>query len=180
MTRVIRSRYGCQYIGPIGSGWNLLNYRNYVEVVLCCFHVQESYHVHESFCGRYGLGSSARSRVSWSVFSRRTDGRSAAAACRPTAIFASRRAASHTRLRSKPRREGRRPLLEAFLADAVLRAQAVARRHQPPIRALAVVAAPALSEGMTAALRDYVGAVAPGMAFGLVDGRGELSSTVRV
>jgi hypothetical protein len=72
----------------------------------------------------------------------------------------------------KVAREGRRPLLQAFLADAVLQAQAVARRHQPPSRALAVVAAPALSEGMTTALRDYVRDVAPGMAFGLVDGRG--------
>jgi hypothetical protein len=73
---------------------------------------------------------------------------------------------------AKLAREGRRPLLQAFLADAVLQAQAVARRHQPAIRPLAVVAAPALSEGMTTALRDYVSAVAPGMAFGLVDGRG--------
>jgi hypothetical protein len=72
----------------------------------------------------------------------------------------------------KVARDGRRPLLQAFLADAVLQAQAAARRDQPPSRALAVVSAPALSEGMTTALRDYVRSVAPGMAFGLVDGRG--------
>jgi hypothetical protein len=72
----------------------------------------------------------------------------------------------------KVAREGRRSLLQAFLADAVLQAQAVARRQEPPIRALAVVAAPVLSEGMTTVLRDYVRAVAPEMAFGLVDGRG--------
>jgi hypothetical protein len=69
-------------------------------------------------------------------------------------------------------REGRRPLLEAFLADALLRARAAARAHHPPRRALAVVAAPALSDAMTGALRDYVSAVAPGAAFGFVDSRG--------
>ena len=72
----------------------------------------------------------------------------------------------------KAAREGRRPLLEALLADAVLRAQAAARRQQPPIRSLAVVAAPALSDSMTGALREYVGAMAPGMAYGFVDSRG--------
>lgn len=72
----------------------------------------------------------------------------------------------------KAAREGRRPLLEAFLADALLRAQAAARAHVPPKRPLAVVAAPALSESMAGALRDYVSAVAPGAAFGLVDSRG--------
>jgi hypothetical protein len=75
---------------------------------------------------------------------------------------------------AKLARDGRRPLLQAFLADAVLQAKAVARKHQPPIRPLAVVAAPALSEGMATALRDYVSAVAPEMAFGLVDGRGRI------
>jgi hypothetical protein len=72
----------------------------------------------------------------------------------------------------KAAREGRRPLLEAFLADALLRAQATARAHHPPSRPLAVVAAPVLSESMAEALRDYVSAVAPGSAFGLVDSRG--------
>ena len=72
----------------------------------------------------------------------------------------------------KAAREGRRPLLEAFLADALLRAQAGARAHDPPSRALAVVAAPVLSDSMASALRDYVSAVAPGAAFGLVDARG--------
>jgi hypothetical protein len=72
----------------------------------------------------------------------------------------------------KAAREGRRPLLEAFLADALLRAQAAARTHQPPSRPLAVVAAPALSDSMASALRDYVSVVAPGTAFGLVDSRG--------
>jgi hypothetical protein len=72
----------------------------------------------------------------------------------------------------KAAQEGRRPLLEAFLADALLRAQAAARAHHPPSRALAVVAAPALSDAMARALRDYVSAVAPGAAFGLVDSRG--------
>lgn len=72
----------------------------------------------------------------------------------------------------KTSREGRRPLLEAFLADALLRAQAAARANHPPSRPLAVVAAPVLSESMAGALRDYVNAVAPGAAFGLVDSRG--------
>lgn len=72
----------------------------------------------------------------------------------------------------KAAREGRRPLLEAFLADALLRARAAAQAHRPPTRALAVVAAPALSDAMAGALRDYVSAVAPGAAFGLVDSRG--------
>ena len=72
----------------------------------------------------------------------------------------------------KAAREGRRPLLEAFLADALLRAQAAARAHHPPRRALAVVAAPALSDAMAGALREYMSAVAPGAAFGLVDSRG--------
>jgi hypothetical protein len=72
----------------------------------------------------------------------------------------------------KAARDGRRPLLEAFLADALLRAQAAARAHRPPSRPLAVVAAPVLSASMASALRDYVSAVAPGAAFGLVDSRG--------
>ena len=72
----------------------------------------------------------------------------------------------------KAAREGRRPLLEAFLADALLRAQAAARTRHPPTRPLAVVAAPALSDSMASALRDYVSAVAPGSAFGLIDSRG--------
>jgi hypothetical protein len=72
----------------------------------------------------------------------------------------------------KAAREGRRPLLEAFLADALLRAQAAARIHHPSSRPLAVVAAPALSDAMAGALRDYVSAMAPGAAFGLVDSRG--------
>jgi hypothetical protein len=74
----------------------------------------------------------------------------------------------------KAARESRRPLLEAFFADSVLRAQAAARKHQPPIRPLAVVAAPALSERMTGALREYVGAVAPGTAYGFIDSRGRV------
>jgi len=78
----------------------------------------------------------------------------------------------HYAVRLKAAREGRRPLLEAFLADALLRAQAAARAHHPSGRALAVVAAPALSDAMVGALRDYVSAVAPGVAFGLVDSRG--------
>jgi hypothetical protein len=72
----------------------------------------------------------------------------------------------------KAAREGRRPLLEAFLADALLRARAAARAHASLSRPLAIVAAPALSDAMAAALRDYVSAVAPGAAFGLVDSRG--------
>lgn len=68
-------------------------------------------------------------------------------------------------------REGRRPLLEAFLADALLRAQAAVRGQQP-LRPLAVVGAPALTDGMTNALRSYVRTVAPAAAFGLVDSRG--------
>jgi hypothetical protein len=72
----------------------------------------------------------------------------------------------------KAAREGRRPLLEAFLADALLRAQAAARASASPSRPLAVVAAPVLSDSMAGALRDYVSAVAPGAAFGLVDSRG--------
>jgi hypothetical protein len=72
----------------------------------------------------------------------------------------------------KAAREGRWPLLEAFLADALLRARATARAHHPPRRPLAVVAAPVLSDSMAGALRDYVSAVAPGAAFGLVDLRG--------
>ncbi len=71
----------------------------------------------------------------------------------------------------KAAREGRRPLLEAFLADALLRARAAARAH-PPSRPLAVVAAPALSDAMAGALRHYVSSVAPGAAYGLVDSRG--------
>jgi len=74
----------------------------------------------------------------------------------------------------KAAREGRRPLLEAFMADALLRAQAAARAHERPSRPLAVVAAPALSDAMTAALREYVSDVAPGAAFGLVDSRGRV------
>jgi hypothetical protein len=72
----------------------------------------------------------------------------------------------------KAAREGRRPLLEAFLADSILRAQTAARKHERPVRPLAVLVAPALSDSMTSALRDYVSAVAPGVAFGLVDSRG--------
>src|SRR3954464_4921637 len=72
----------------------------------------------------------------------------------------------------KTARESRRPLLEAFLADALLRAQAAARAQRPPSRPLGVVAAPALSDAMAGALRDYVSAVAPGAAFGLLDSRG--------
>ena len=74
----------------------------------------------------------------------------------------------------KAARESRRPVLEAFLADALLRAQAAARAHHPPSRPLAIVAAPALSDAMAGALRDYVSAVAPGAAFGLVDSRGRV------
>ena len=69
-------------------------------------------------------------------------------------------------------REGRRSLLESLLADAVLRAQAAARRRQSPTRALAIVAAPVLSENMVIAIRDYVRSFVPEAAFGLVDSRG--------
>jgi hypothetical protein len=47
----------------------------------------------------------------------------------------------------------------------LLRAQAATRAHHPSSRPLAVVAAPALSDAMAGALRDYVSAVAPGGGF---------------
>jgi hypothetical protein len=71
-------------------------------------------------------------------------------------------------------RESRRSLLEAYLADALLRAQAAARANHPPSLPLGVVATPALSDAMASALREYVSAVAPGAAFGLVDSRGRV------
>jgi hypothetical protein len=70
-------------------------------------------------------------------------------------------------------RDGRRSILESLLADAVLRARAFASRQGPSTGALAIVAAPALTESMSSALREYVGDFAPDVAFGLVDARGK-------
>jgi hypothetical protein len=68
--------------------------------------------------------------------------------------------------------DGRRSMLEALLADAVLRSRALARQSGSSTKALAVVAAPALSESMVGALREYVRDFAPDVALGLVDARG--------
>ena len=72
----------------------------------------------------------------------------------------------------KVARESRRPLLESLLADAVLRAQAGARRQRLPTRAIAVVAVPVLTETMANAMRDYIRSFSPETAFGLFDDRG--------
>jgi hypothetical protein len=72
----------------------------------------------------------------------------------------------------KVAREGRRSVLEALLADAVLRSEAVARRQQSPTRALAIVAAPVLSDSMAVAIREYARAFVAETAFGFFDGRG--------
>lgn len=64
----------------------------------------------------------------------------------------------------------RRPVLRGRLADAVLRGAAEARESGGD--ALAVVAAPAISDPMAAELRDYMAHVAPDAAWGLVDDQG--------
>jgi hypothetical protein len=70
--------------------------------------------------------------------------------------------------------DGRRSMLEALLADAVLRSRALARRSGPSTKPLAVIAAPSLSENMAGALRDYIRDFAPDVALGLVDARGRI------
>ncbi len=66
-------------------------------------------------------------------------------------------------------REPRRALLQALLADAVLRARA---RFGDRARFIAVVGAPLISEAMARSIEEYARAVAPGQPFGYVDGRG--------
>lgn len=75
-----------------------------------------------------------------------------------------KRYAVELKVASQPR------LLQALLADSVLQA----RRYALYLQAdpLAVVAAPYISESMAAGLRRYVEEVAPGQAFGYLDGRG--------
>jgi hypothetical protein len=63
----------------------------------------------------------------------------------------------------------RRQLLQALLADAILRGRAQAGRGEA---FLAVVGAPLISEEMAASLEAYAGEVAPNQPFGFVDARG--------
>ncbi len=73
----------------------------------------------------------------------------------------------------KVAKEPRRALLEALLADALLRARASARQLAAH-KALAVVGARRLSPALCAALRSYARRFGEGDAFGLVDAEGRL------
>ncbi len=66
-------------------------------------------------------------------------------------------------------REPRRALLQALLADAVLRGRA---RFGERARFLAVVCAPLISDAMARSIEEYARDVAPEQPFGYVDGRG--------
>ena len=65
--------------------------------------------------------------------------------------------------------EPRRALLQALLADAVLRGRA---RFGERARFIAVVGAPLISESMARSIEEYARDVAPEQPFGYVDGRG--------
>lgn len=66
-------------------------------------------------------------------------------------------------------REPRRGLLQALLADAVLRGRA---RFRGRPRFIAIVGAPLISESMARSIEEYARDVAPEQPFGYVDGRG--------
>ncbi len=66
-------------------------------------------------------------------------------------------------------REPRRRLVQALLADAILRGRALVG---PGRQFLAVVGAPAISDAMAESLERYLAEVAPGQPFGYVDERG--------
>jgi len=69
----------------------------------------------------------------------------------------------------------RRHMLQALLADAILRARAAARAQpDDDVRPLAVVGAPTLTTAMIESLRDYARLVAPGDACGWIDGAGRV------
>lgn len=67
----------------------------------------------------------------------------------------------------------RRSMLQALLADAILRARAATRRRaNDRTRPLAVVGAPVLTPAMIESLREYARVVAPDDAYGWIDGTG--------
>lgn len=70
----------------------------------------------------------------------------------------------------KQLREPRRPLLQALLADAIMRGRAARGEGE----FLAIVGAPVISDGMAESLERYVAEVAPGQPFGYVDERGRV------
>jgi hypothetical protein len=71
----------------------------------------------------------------------------------------------------KAAHDARRSVLEAFLADALLRARAVAGKRATPA---AVVAAPLLSDSMAKMLRDYAATYVGGGVYGFLDTSGRL------
>jgi DNA-binding Lrp family transcriptional regulator len=66
-------------------------------------------------------------------------------------------------------REPRRELLQALLADAILRGRTRAGSQE---RIIAMVGAPLISDAMARSIEEYARAVAPGQPFGYVDERG--------
>lgn len=72
-------------------------------------------------------------------------------------------------LKASPGRS-RRAVLRGQLADAVLRSRAWARELDA--EPFAVLAAPAISDEIAGELADYMGHVAPGMGWGILDERG--------
>jgi hypothetical protein len=73
----------------------------------------------------------------------------------------------------KVARQGRRRLLAALLADALIRSDWYASQEEGSIP-LAVVGAPLLSDSMAKDLHNYVARFAPGRAYGLIDLEGRL------
>lgn len=71
----------------------------------------------------------------------------------------------------KAARDARARILQSFLAEGVLEAQARARNQVP---LLPMVGAPAVSDGMVNRLQAFVHRVAPKQRWGVVDGRGRL------
>jgi len=73
----------------------------------------------------------------------------------------------------KVARQGRRRLLAAFLADALLRSDWYASQEEGSVP-LAVVSAPSLSDSLAKELHDYIARFAPGHAYGLIDLKGRI------
>ena len=64
-------------------------------------------------------------------------------------------------------RDARRSIIQALIADAILRGRAGLKENF-----VVVVAAPSISPAMARAIHDYVAEVAPDQPFGYVDDRG--------